>query len=57
MYFVVDGCVAISKNGTTLAKMNSGDFFGERACLLHGVRNASADATMDTKVKLFFFKF
>ena len=49
-FVIIDGAVRIDKDGTTLATLGPGDFFGEIALIDGGARTATA--TTDSPAKL-----
>ena len=60
MYGVVTGSVELRKGAMVVARLGTGDVFGERALIDHSARNLDAVATTDTVLaeidrKLFLF--
>ena len=49
-FIILDGTVAITKGGTTVRNLGSGDFFGEMAMLGRIPRTATATATVPTRL-------
>ena len=50
MYFVVNGKVQIKRGSLQLSVLEDGEYFGERACLLHGTRDAGAFCLEDSRM-------
>ena len=47
-YLIVDGKAEVSRDGTTVAELGPGQYFGELALLDGAVRNATVTATEPT---------
>lgn len=52
-FLILEGVVDVSRDGTPLASLAPGQFFGENALLVDGARNATAAAATDAKLFVF----
>ena len=47
-YLILDGGVEVTRDGSAVARLHEGDFFGESAMIQGGERNASVTATTNS---------
>jgi CRP/FNR family transcriptional regulator, cyclic AMP receptor protein len=52
-FLVLDGSATCTRDGHVVATFGPGDFFGEMALLVHGVRTATVVADTDMSVRAF----
>lgn len=50
LFVIVDGGAEVRRDGTTLATLEPGDFFGEAGVIGKGLRNASVTTTAPTRL-------
>jgi CRP/FNR family transcriptional regulator, cyclic AMP receptor protein len=50
LYLIADGEAAVERGGHTIAKLHTGDYFGELALLDRGPRSATVRALSDTRL-------